>query len=284
MVKSDHFCRIYRQRNTPFLQMNTNDKLVPDSNRRDFLKGGSMATLMTMLGGIELVAPAARAADIDKLIAFQVKLGVIGMGPWGRDNILHTLARIKEAQVVAVCDHYPASLKKGAAAAPGAEAVDDYRKVLDNKDIQAVVVVTPSHQHKEIVIAALQAGKHVYCEAPMAASIEDARAIARAARDAKKQVFQVGLQQRSEPQRYFLLSFIRSGAMGKNLMARAQWNKKQPWRFPSPNPDREKEINWRLRGDVSSGLMGEIGVHQHDSVSWYLGARPTSVTGFGSLT
>jgi predicted dehydrogenase len=254
-----------------------------DLNRREFLKGGSFATLMTLLGGVELISRApARAADLETLVPFQVNCGVIGLGPWGRE-IVTTLARLKTAQVSAICDTYPASIKRASAAAPNARAMDDFRKVLDDKEIQAVIVATPTHQHKEIVLAALQAGKHVYCEAPFAGNIDDAKAIAKAARNARRQVFQAGLQSRSDPQRHFLLDFIRAGAYGKPIKAYAQWHKKQSWRYASPNPEREKEINWRLSRSTSLGLVGEIGIHQVDAASWFLNAAPIAVTGFGSI-
>ena len=88
---------------------------------------------------------------------------------------------------------------------------------------------------------------------------------------------------RSDPQRRFLLDFIRAGASGKAVKARAQWHKKQSWRMASPNPDRERELNWRLRKETSLGLIGEIGIHQIDAMSWLLNSRPAAVTGFGSL-
>src|SRR5438094_2790335 len=228
--------------------MNTNE--TAELNRRDFLKGSSFATLMAMLGGVELISRAsAQAADLETLVPFQVKCGVIGLGNWGRE-IIATLTRLKTAQLAAVCDIYPASLKRGTNAAPNAKGVDDYRRILDDKEVQAVVIATPTHQHREIVIAALQAGKHVYCEAPLANNIEDAKAIALAAKAARKQVFQAGLQTRSDPQRRFLLDFIRAGASGKAVKAHAQWHKKQSWRMASPNPEREQELNWRLRKDI----------------------------------
>ena len=59
------------------------------------------------------------------------------------------------------------------------------------------------------------------------------------------------------------------------IMARTQWNKKQSWRFTSPNPEREREINWRLRKELSLGLVGEIGMHQIDAASWFMNMKPT---------
>jgi predicted dehydrogenase len=174
-------------------------------------------------------------------------------------------------------------MRRGGNIAPQAAKEGDYRKVLADKEIKAVLIATPSHQHKEVALAALAAGKHVYCEAPLAASLEEARAIARAAVGAFKQYFQAGLQYRSDPQRAFMMPHIRNGALGKWVMARAQWHKKQSWRQAAPTLEREKELNWRLRQETSPGLMGEIGIHQLDSATWFLDMKPLSVTGLGAV-
>src|SRR5688500_2312305 len=192
---------------------------------------------MAMLGGVELRAQADPKEE-EKEVGNTVKCGVIGLGARGRE-IVSTLTRLKQAEVSAVCDKYAAFMRRGTSLAPKAKALEDYRKVLDDKEITSVLIATPTHQHKDIVKEALQAGKHVYCEAPLAHTMEDARAIAQAARAATKQIFQAGLQMRSDPQRHFLLPFIRSGALGNLAMARAQFHKKQSWRTPSPNQDRE---------------------------------------------
>ena len=256
---------------------------APTVNRREFVKGGTLATMMSLMGGVELVAQETKKdAAADKAAGPQVKCGVIGLGARGRE-VLGTLALLKEGSVAAICDTYAASLRRASEAAPKATKHSDYQEILANKEIQAVIVATPTHQHRQVVIDALQAGKHVYCEAPLANTVEDARAIALAAKAAVKQVFQSGLQMRSDPQRHFLLQFIRSGAMGKNLMARTQWNKKLSWRFTSPNSEREREINWRLRKETSLGLVGELGLHQIDAASWFLNVKPTAVNGFGSV-
>lgn len=252
-----------------------------DFNRREFLKGGSLATLMTMLGGVELIAQTNKVAEELSSTA-KVRVAVIGLGTWGRE-ILKTLAREPQAEVAAICDTYAASVRKCSVDAPGAKQVADYQTILADKTIPAVVIATPSHLHREVTIAALKAGKHVYCEAPLAHTIEEAKAIALAANAAPKQVFQVGLQMRSDPQRHFLLPFVHSGALGTSVLARAQWHKAQSWRSASPNPDREKALNWRLHRETSPGLLGEIGIHQLDQAGWFLNQRPTAVTGFNSL-
>jgi predicted dehydrogenase len=264
--------------------MNENQTTSPDYNRRDFLKSGSVATLMGLLGGVELFAqnepaPAGEAAAGGA----RLKIGVIGLGLWGRE-IVNTLALLPQAEVAVLCDTYPAAARKAAQAAPGATQTQDYKTILENKDISAVVVATPTHQHKEIVLAALKAGKHVYCEAPLAHTVEDAREMAQAAKAVKQIAFQSGLQLRADKQRLFIRPFIRSGALGQAVMARAQFHKKQSWRFPAPTPEREKELNWRLDKGISLGLTGELGIHAIDQAGWFFNARPTAISGFGNIT
>jgi predicted dehydrogenase len=263
--------------------MNENETKASDFNRRDFLKSGSVATLMTMLGGgVEILAQTNAAPSAESASPLPpLKTAVIGLGTRGRE-IINTLSLMKEATVACICDTYAASIKRTASSAPAATQTEDYKTILENKDINAVVIATPTHQHKEIALAALKAGKHVYCEAPMANTIEDAKAIALAARDAKQSVFQAGLQYRSDKQRHFLMPFIRSGALGPSVMARAQFHKKQSWRATSPKPEREKELNWRLEKAISLGLMGELGIHPVDQAVWLLNLKPVSITGFGS--
>jgi predicted dehydrogenase len=261
----------------------------PEFNRRDFLRGASFGTMMMLMGGIPVTADAqtnAPAAGGDtgfKPDKVPVPCAVIGCGIWGRE-ILQTLATIPFAPVAAICETYQPFLNRAKESAPKAATYQDYRKVLDDKSVEAVIVATPSHQHKEIVLAALQAGKHVYCEAPLASSVEDARAIAQAAKAAVRVNFQAGLQLRSDLRMHYVFTkIVSAGAAGKPVMARGQWHKAQSWRRPSPNPAREKEINWRLDKATSSGLVGEIGIHQLDRMNWFTSQLPAAVSGFGGI-
>jgi predicted dehydrogenase len=257
-----------------------------DFNRREFIKGASISSLMLMMGGIPLQAePATNTTLVDtgfSTVSPPVACALIGCGIWGRE-ILQTAALLPNMPIVAICDNYPPFLRRAKEYAPKAEAIDDYKKVLEMKEVEAVIVATPTHQHLEIVLAALKAGKHVYCEAPLAHTVEDAHAIAVAAKGASKLNFQAGLQMRADPGKQFVLDFIRSGAIGTSVMARAQWHKKGTWRRASPNPEREKASNWRLDTAISTGLAGEIGIHQIDLMNWYLNELPERVTGFGAI-
>jgi len=241
-----------------------------------------MAAIMTAIGAVEITPKTAEelTETSSKIKNEKVTIAVIGCGLWGRE-ILKNLTRLPNATVLAVCDVYEPFLKRGSTIIPNATQHTDYKKVLESKDIKAVIIATPSHLHRQIAIDALQAGKHVYCEAPLATNIDDAREIAKAASSAKSQIFQSGLILRSSPIHNHVLQFIRTGALGKNVYCRAQYHKKQSWRRSSPNPDREKAINWHLNSQTSLGLIGEIGIHYLDVASWFLKANPIYVTGFG---
>jgi len=250
-------------------------------NRRDFLRtGGIAASLMGLSRAVEIPPD---TSQIRKRPDAAVNIGIIGYGPRGRE-ITSTLARVPNAQIGAICDNYAPMLRRAQRDAPEATRHEDYREVLDSADIQAVVIATPTHMHKDIAIDALAAGKNVYCEAPMAASVDDARAIAEAARAVSgSQIFQVGQTSRSNPQHRSVFQFIRSGAIGRPAMARAQWHAKESWLRTSPNADRIRALNWRLDPEVSLGLMGECGLHQMDVAYWVLGDLPRAVTGFGQV-
>jgi predicted dehydrogenase len=269
--------------------MNKKNEL-PESNRRDFLKNASFATIMAMMGGVELRADdTAKSTDSDltKIPPHpRINVAVIGLGGRGRE-ILSTLVKLDNEHehntpVVAICDTFPSALRKAGNDLPKAQKYDDYTKLLADPNVQAVLIATPTGTHREIALAAIAAGKHVYCEAPLANTIEDAKAIAKAARDAVKQIFQPGLQQRSHPQIEFLLPFIRAGALGKYVMARAQWHANDSWYKAAPTPEREEALNWRLHNATSTGLLGEEGIHQIDTVCNFLRGRPLAVTGFSS--
>jgi predicted dehydrogenase len=248
-------------------------------DRRAFLKtaAGTLALLVSRQGLASAQAPGGPT-----LTGPAVRFGVVGLGAWGRE-ILDALGRTEAAQVTGLCDVYEPFLKRAAGTAPKAEPATDWRRLVESPAIDAIVIATPTPDHRAIALAALQAGKHVYCEAPIAATIEDARAIAAAAAGAKGVAFQAGLQGRSNPLYKHVLQFVKSGVLGDVALVNAQWGRKDSWRRAAPTPERERAVNWRL-DKASPGLMGEIGIHQLDLMSMYLGARPSAIVGSGALT
>jgi predicted dehydrogenase len=253
--------------------MNENENRIEDFNRRDFLKSGSVATMMAMLGGVEVLAQTAAPAAAAAAVGPKTKVAVIGAGKWGRE-IISTLARLTPpiAEVAVICDTNKTARDRAAKDAPKAAQVEDYKAVLDNKDIGLVILATPTHRHKDIVVAALKAGKHVYCEAPLAHTIEDAKAIAEAAKAAPNSLFQAGLQFRSDPVRNDLPLRFKSGDIGQPLMVRAQWHDRSAG----------KNATWRWMKESSPGLVGEKGIHAIDMAMWLLRGKPLAVSGLGA--
>ena len=262
------------------------NKEKEDFNRRDFISsaGGSLAAMAAMMQAMESRAQESEGKDSTRRTDDStppVKMGLIGYGPHGRD-IAKNLAQLPSAPLVAISDNYGAMLRRSKREHPKSKGYENYQDLLKDKNVDGVIVATAPHEHKQIVSEALKAGKHVYCEAPLGHTIEDARAIAKAAHANPKQNFQAGLHFRSEPQRYFMFPFMRAGAIGKAVHARTQWHKKTSWRRVSPNATREKAINWRLNEEISPGLAGEIGMHQADLVNHLLRLTPVAVNGFGN--
>ena len=145
----------------------------------------------------------------------------------------------------------------------------EWRRRSNPAKVEALVIATPTPEHRDIALAALQAGKHVYCEAPLASSVEDARAIAAAATGARR-VFQTGLQGRANPLYRHVLQFVKSGVLGDVAFVNAQWNRKDSWRRAAPTPEREQAVNWRLAKD-SPGCWGRSASISSTSISAYLG-------------
>ena len=241
--------------------------------RRDFLARTAAAGTFAFLPPADLEAGSLRGQE-------PVRLGLIGAGRQGR-AILGELGKLETARVAAVCDVDPSRLRGARRRAPQAEALEDWRRVLD-LDLDAVVIATPTHLHREPAEAALQAGLHVFCEAPLAHTAEDARALARAARSSDR-VFQTGLQGRSNPVYQLARSFARSGALRDLVCLEARWNQKTSWRFGVGDPARDRLLDWRLDPEVSLGLPGEVASHQVDTVSWFVDRLPLSVRGRGAL-
>ncbi|BCS33132.1 hypothetical protein TBR22_A23590 [Luteitalea sp. TBR-22] len=250
-------------------------------DRRLFLAGAA-ATLGALLGERGLSAAHLPPQDEPVWEGPPVKVALIGVGPWGRELLTH-LSRVNALALVAVCDSYAPFLKRAQEAAPKAQAVADYKAVLAMADVEGVIIATPTHTHKEIVLAALQAGKHVYCEAPLASTVDDTRAIAQAAKGAGTLVFASGLQGRSNALQKHVWNFVKSGVLGETALVKAQWNKKDSWRRAAPTPEREKVVNWRLARATSAGLPGEIGIHHFDLATSYLDKLPTAVSGSSAL-
>lgn len=244
-------------------------------DRRRFLEqaGGALAAF-ALVPELARATPSAGAP---------LSVALVGVGRHGR-AILGELQKMEQVQVAALCDLVEGRLSAGLRRARDARGYASHRELLEKEGerVQAVIVATPTHLHREVALDAIAAKKHVFCEAPLAATIEDARAITRAARGSGK-VFQTGLQGRSNPIYQLARSFFRSGSLRELVSLRAQDFKKQSWRFPASDGQDEAAANWRLDPALSIGLPGELGTQQFDVFHWYRGDYPVAVRGSGAV-
>lgn len=248
---------------------------MTDTSRRDFLiQSAGALTAMALIPSIPAMA---------RQQGEPLGVALVGAGRQGR-AILGELAKLEGVRVVAVCDTNESRVNSGLRRVQGARGFADHRAMLEGApEARAVIVATPTHLHRAIVADAMAAGRHVYCEAPLAHSLEDCRAIVDAARAAQGLVFASGLEARSNPIYLLARSFFRSDAVREVVSIEAQHYQKTSWRFPSPDPSREREVNWRLDPEVSLGLPGELGVHQFDVALWFTDRLPLAVSGGGAI-
>ena len=265
--------------------------------RRHFLKGAAA------LAGAPLVVTssalgAERAAPSDR-----ITMGLIGYGMMCRGHLGGMLGK-PGVQVLAVCDcdrtrRLDACKKANEryGTTNGCADYNDFRDLLDRKDIDAVLMAPPDHWHAPIAIRAAESGKDIYCEKPMSLTIRDARAMVNAVRRYSR-VFQTGSQQRSDKEFRFACEMVRSGRIGKvekvivnvggpsrecDLPAQPvpeglDWNL---WLGPAPSRPYHATIcpgnpynmfpSWRSYRDYSGGGMTDWGAHHFDIAQWGLG-------------
>ncbi len=155
------------------------------------------------------------------------------------------------------------------------ESATDWRSTLERDDIDVVDIVTPGSSHAEIAIAALEAGKHVLCEKPLANTVAEAEAMAdAAARAAERGVFaMVGFTYRRVPATTFARQLVAEGRIGRVTQVRASY--RQDWLV-----DPQVPLAWRLRKELAgSGALGDIGAHAIDLAQFITGQRLESVSG-----
>jgi predicted dehydrogenase len=225
---------------------------------------------------------------------------IIGSG--GRGRLL--TAEFKEigVQMNAVCDIYEANLNAGLqVASSGAKAYHDYRKLLEDKSIDVVVIATPDHWHAQMTIDAVEAGKDVYVEKPMAHTIDEGFRMIEAARRTKR-VVQVGTQRRSYPLFQQASQVMQSGKVGKVRLVNSWWLNSTPptlsqpeikgkvdwerWLGSAPKRDFDpvRLRNWYWFWDYSGGLLVGQAAHVVDAINWLMGSNyPLSVTATGRL-
>jgi predicted dehydrogenase len=211
-----------------------------------------------------------------------LNIGIIGTGDRG-GGMTPVINGIDKFNVVACSDLIPYRLDACIAKTDGkAKAYVDYRRLLDDKNVDAVLIATPLSTHSAIAIDALDAGKHIYCEKTMAKGYKGIKKMVDKARNSKT-IFQTGHQYHSSRLYSHIVDLIHSGKIGKISSFECQWNRNGDWRRPVPQPELERAINWRMYREYSGGLTAELSSHQIDFVNWVLGAVPDKVVGVGGI-
>jgi predicted dehydrogenase len=272
--------------------------------RRDFNKaataiGAAAATPAALGRGLQTTPQRGVKSANDR-----IRLGFVGLGNRG-DQVLDAFLTHADAEVVAICDiHQPyldfAAKKIGS----NPQQFHDYRKMLERKDVDAVVIATPDHWHALQMIHACQAGKDVYVEKPLSLVVTEGRAMVKAANDAKR-IVQVGIQRRSSAFCKEVADLIRGGSIGKVTAVRCfhvqnEWPKGigrtpdedppkdfdwEAWLGPAPKrPYNKNRTFYRFRWfyDYSGGQLTNFGVHYLAQIHWALGVdAPRSVVAMG---
>jgi predicted dehydrogenase len=257
---------------------------MPRLSRRDFLAASA-------LGAAALARPA-RGDDPGKKAGpnDSITLGFIGVGGMG-SGLLNIFKAMPDVRVAALCDVYePHLLKARASAGNDPDTYGDFRRVLDRKDVDAVVVATPDHWHAIPTILACQAGKDVYCEKPLACKVVEGRAMADAAAKHKR-VTQMGNLIHAGENYHRVVEIVQSGVLGTITKTRV-WMAAPPsardigsppdgdppagcdydfWLGPAPkrpfNPNRFT-FNWRYFWDYAGGILTDFCCHIVDPVHW----------------
>ena len=252
-------------------------------------------------------AVAMTAASYNRILGANdsVQLGVIGTGDRGT-YVMTQFMQTKTLHVAAVCDIYSAHIDQARQKATDAKSFTDHRKLLEEKEIDAVYVATPDHWHATIAIDALNAGKDVYCEKPLTRTIYEGPRIVKAAR-INERVCQVGMQQRSGI--HYLRAkreYFDTGKLGKITMARTWWHgntyhlrkapaslQNQPsnldWaHFLGPlrwrDYDPQQYYNWRAYLDFGGGQVTDLFTHWIDVVHMFMNQEvPKSAVAAGGV-
>lgn len=241
---------------------------------------------LTRRDALILVAPAtAFGSQANSAVSF----GIIGAGARGT-YVGTQMAKDPRTRLVALCDVFPDRLARAQQTIPGAGQVrtcQDYRELLSQSDIDAVLIATPVFLHPLHFEAAVGARKHIYCEKPAGADVAGVKRLLRAAgRADKTRTIQFGFQQRYSPEYLAAEKILREGKIGKLNVMMGYWELGglPPQTFKSPHPPEEQKLrHWLAWMDLSGGPSVECDCHGVDVLNWFAGAHPLQASGGAGL-
>jgi predicted dehydrogenase len=256
--------------------------------RRTFLTAASGLALSTRL-------PASTVQGAND----RIRIAVIGTGSRAR-GLMNLLKKLPGSALTAVCDVYePRMLQAAEIAGDTPAKLTDYRRILEDREIDAVVIGAPDHWHKTITLDAVAAGKDVYVEKPVSHTIDEGAEMVKAI-EASKQIVQTGTQQRSWDHWVLGKQLVDSGRLGQITFVQTYWYQhatagnyqpvemqKLDWkRWLGPAPDQpfrpERFYQWRHFWDFGGGCLTDLMTHWIDVVHWYMDVEaPLSAAALG---
>lgn len=248
-------------------------------NRRQFLKNTSILSGSVLLTTSPWFSAFSQQKETKGSIA---RIGLIGPGSRGK-FLLNFLVKNPKVEIVAICDIFQPAIDAALKKAPNAKVYTNYKKLLDDKNVDAVVIATPLHIHFQMVMDAFDAGKHVFCEKSIAFSMEETHTIYKKYKASNK-IFFVG-QQRLFDLRYIkAMELVHQDEFGMINGIRAFWHRNSDWRKKVLENSTDKQTNWRLYKDCSKGIMTELACHQLQIGTWAMREIPNKVMGHGAIT
>lgn len=199
-----------------------------------------------------------------------LKIGLVGVGAAAQVNHIPALRKVEGLELVALCDRDPEKAQRVAQKFGIERAVGRIEELLADDEIDAVDICTPNFLHAPLAIAALEAGKHVLCERPLARSSEEAAAMVKAAKKADR-LLMCAVQHRFRPDAQLLRKFVDKGELGEIFLAKAGWlRQKTEW----------DSDEWRrTKRESGGGVVLDLGFQMLDLSLWVLGnQKVTSVT------
>lgn len=269
-----------------------------ETTRRQFLARSTKVAAAAIAAPLILPRPVRGANE-------RIVMGAIGCGGQGTGD-MNALKGTGMAEYVAVCDVYEANRERARSMnGPGCAGYNDFRELLDRKDIDAVSIGTPDHWHSLIAVAACQAGTDIYCQKPMSLTVVEGRAMVTAVRRHNR-VFQTGSQQRSEYTFHYACELVRNRRIGDLKSVRTAVGRNPTCGY-DPDTDPPAGLDWNMYlgparwvpfnkrrfiwdfrwfYDYSGGNMTDWGAHHNDIAQWALGmdaSGPVKIDGKGTF-
>ena len=247
------------------------------ASRRSFIK----KTAVTF--SASLITPKSHLFSIFKSSPLkQVNIGVIGTGDRGQ-GLIKLISKIEGMRLIAICDNLQFRLDEAAKISPKAIKYSNYKQLLSNKNLDAVIISTPLNTHASIACDAVDASLHIYCEKTMVKGDISTISLVKKVKKDHNKIFQTGHQYHSSRLYSHIVELVQSGEIGQIIAIQAQWNRNGNWRRQVLDPKFERQINWRMYREYSYGLTAELSSHQIDFSNWLLKSTPKKVVGFGGI-